>query len=427
MKNLRYILMLTMLPVWVQAQQQPESLSLEQCYQQVENHYPATRDFSIQNKITALNARIAGNGWYPDVQLSAGASYQSDVTEIPFSAPGTTPTEFSKDHYNLSLEIQQPVYDGGRTSASKKLEMEKGQLEHTGIEISLWKVRAQTEQLYFTILYLDQKIRSVDLNIQDLEDQVELLEERYRNGTVLESNVHILRAQLLKLQQTRIQIKFDRESAYGILSELTGTAISPDTRLMLPDLTLENLESLPSKRPELKAFRQQRQVLELQDKMQSSVQKPVISAFARTAYGRPGLDAFNDELQAYWLVGLKAQWGFKNWNNSRLHSETLQWKVKSIETEEETFNLQLRASLVSLHKELERLNRQISMDEEIVRLHQQIVEDKKNQLAQGVITSTEYLSEMNAESQARLNLEVRKVKKIQTLVEFSTKKGIKWN
>jgi hypothetical protein len=55
------------------------------------------------------------------------------------------------------------------------------------------------------------------------------------------------------------------------------------------------------------------------------------------------------------------------------------------------------------------------------------VAEKLAQLEQGAITSTEYITQLNAESRARVNLEIRKIRLAQALTEYRTKQGISWN
>lgn len=51
-------------------------------------------------------------GYLPQFALSAKASYQSDVTEIPVKLPGVDLKGLSKDQYQVMLELQQKIWDG---------------------------------------------------------------------------------------------------------------------------------------------------------------------------------------------------------------------------------------------------------------------------------------------------------------------------
>jgi outer membrane protein TolC len=416
-----------LIPGWYAVAQAPDSLSLGYCYQKVEANYPVVQKRAVQQKIAVLNDRIARSALRPDLNVSASASYQSDVTEVPFSAPGTSPTQFSKDHYNVSVGVTQAIYDGGHTAASRKLEKEESLLANIGVETTLWQVRGQTEQVYFSILYLRKKEESLSLLIEDLQQQLQLIHAKVEQGVLLKGNANVLEAEVMKVKQQRIQNQYDLTAAFRILSELTGESLSEDQALALPTPPVKQLFSAEISRPELKAFDAQKQMFGIQQELSKTGKRPLVSAFATTAYGRPGLNMFDDNLQAYWIVGLKAQWGFRNWRNAQRKSEALALQKVKVQADADAFRLRVRSSLNKIEQQIKQLQDQIKLDKKIVALRKNVVQEKKNQLAQGAITSTEYITELNAESQAWLNLKIREVRLIQAKIEYSTQKGISWN
>lgn len=424
MRTIKTLLAFLMVPLLVSAQHSGKSISLEYCYKQIEASYPITQKFEIQKKIAELNDRIARSGLFPEVQINASASYQSDVTKVPFAANAP---ELSKDHYNVSVDVTQPIYDGGRTGAKRKLEIEQSAAEDAGVKTELWNVRGQTEQVYFGILFLQKQSETVNVLIKDLEKQLKSVQAKINNGVLLPGNGLVLEAELLKVQQQNIQVRYDLEAAYEVLSELIGEEITPDTELEIPSVQAMDFIPREISRPELELFSVQTNTLNLQQELTASDKLPKVSAFAKTAYGRPGLNVFENDLQTFWIVGLKAQWSLKSLLNSGKKEEVLELQKRKIQADEETFRLGVKNELSKSVKKLEQLREQIDLDEKVLKLRELVVEEKKNLLEQGVITSTEYITELNAESQARLNLEIRQVQLIQSIIEYSTKKGISWN
>jgi hypothetical protein len=98
-----------------------------------------------------------------------------------------------------------------------------------------------------------------------------------------------------------------------------------------------------------------------------------------------------------------------------------------VQADADAFRLRVRSSLNKIEQQIKQLQDQIKLDKKIVALRKNVVQEKKSQLAQGAITSTEYITELNAESQAWLNLKIREVRLIQAKIEYSTQKGISWN
>ena len=64
------------------------------------------------------------------------------------------------------------------------------------------------------------------------------------------------------------------------------------------------------------------------------------------------------------------------------------------------------------------------MDEEIIRQREEITKGSANALSNGVITSTDYLEDLNAEIKARLDCETHKLQLRSSMVRQKLLKGI---
>ncbi|HHC80510.1 MAG TPA: TolC family protein, partial [Flavobacteriia bacterium] len=67
-----------------------EQLSLGECYSLVTKNYPLAKQSSLLAKQNKLDVAVINTAKLPTLNLSAQASYQSDVTELPISLPGVT-------------------------------------------------------------------------------------------------------------------------------------------------------------------------------------------------------------------------------------------------------------------------------------------------------------------------------------------------
>ena len=108
-------------------------LTLEECYRAARENYPLVRQFDLIERTKDFTVENAAKGYFPQLSFSGKASYQSDVTKMPFSIPGV---EFGldNDQYQLVLELNQTIWDGGvvrnrKEEARAESEVQKGQLE----------------------------------------------------------------------------------------------------------------------------------------------------------------------------------------------------------------------------------------------------------------------------------------------------------
>lgn len=91
-------------PICLNAQE----LTLEECQQQARAHYPLIKRYGLIEKTKEYNISNADKGYLPQVSLSAKASYQSDVTEIPVDLPGIDIRGIRKDQYQASYVATGP-------------------------------------------------------------------------------------------------------------------------------------------------------------------------------------------------------------------------------------------------------------------------------------------------------------------------------
>lgn len=403
-------------------------ISLQECYDRVYQHYPAAEKVDIQKRITELNSLIAQSGRLPELQISAGSSYQSDVTEIPFAAPGSDVPVFSKDHYNISAGLTQPLFDGGRSRLMDQLQGETGSVELAKIETELWSIRNQLDQVYFGILKMQKQKESMELMLNELDEQLELVRAKVSNGLLLPGNELVLKAEQIKTSQNIIEIDAGIRSGYIILGEILGMPVEPNTTLRIPELPEIIYQSEgEGNRVEYRLFDLGIRQLNTQKELSTADKWPTVSAFAQTVYGRPGLNAFEDDLQFYWKIGLTARWSLKSWNNSSRNMDILENRKGVLDADREAFTRQLNIQLRQKEEQIIALDHQLEQDEELLDLHRQIVDEKRNLLEEGVIHSTEYVTVLNTENRARIDLEMRQLNRIQIIAEHATQQGILWN
>lgn len=85
-----------------------EQITLTQCYEWARANYPQIRQFGLIGQTEQYNLSNAGKGWLPQLTVNAKATYQSDVTKLPFDAdklssivPGLEIPTLSKDQYQV--------------------------------------------------------------------------------------------------------------------------------------------------------------------------------------------------------------------------------------------------------------------------------------------------------------------------------------
>lgn len=405
----------------------PDTLSLEYCYSKIESEYPLAKKIELQDDITELNKKIVQTASYPQLSFKASATYQSEVTEfqVPTGGQALGP-DLSKDHYQVSAEVSQSIFNGGRVGLKKKLEEVRGRQKKQEIQIQLHQLKEQLNKVYFGILLSRRQMEITESLSESISTQIESVTSKVENGALLPSQKYILQAELLKIKQDSIDIQHNIHSGYEILGQLIGEEVSPRQPLRIPNPKLEYrpADTLPELRPEFGVFESSRRVLDYQKELTATDKLPQLSAFGTAAYGRPGFNVFENDLHPYFMVGLRVQWNFWDAINTGESVRVYEIRQKSIAKEETAFERQLKAGLGEIREQIQSLQEKIQHDREIINLRKKAVAIVSSQMKNGAATATEYITELNKTTQARLSMMVHKTKLVRAKVDYNTLMGV---
>src|SRR6476660_9401942 len=177
----KYSLLLIFLPA-IAAPQDLKKLNLQQAYDLSQKNYPVIKEKDLISQTSAINIANLQKGFLPQVAISGQATYQSDVTRIDVSFPGFSFNPPGKDQYKLVADVSQLIYDGGVTKEQKVLQRLNASVEDQKVEVELYKLKERVNQIYLSILYLDEQLKQVDLVKADIQTGIKRLEAQVQNG-----------------------------------------------------------------------------------------------------------------------------------------------------------------------------------------------------------------------------------------------------
>lgn len=400
-----------------------QKVTLEQCYEEALENYPLSRQGELLVSSNELSLKNLNKNYLPSMAINGQAHYQSDVTKVPVQdipVFGVSPLE--NDWYKIMLDVNQVIYDGSATSRQKELEKVNLEIDQQSLEIELFKLKQQINHVYFNIILLEENARILELHKATLAERQKVVESGVRNGSLLASNEDILKAEVLQIEQSIEEVNISRGSAIAMLMEYTGLAMDDNTEFLLPEIHV-NPTMVVNNRPEYIMFSIQQRKIEASKKLIGSKNLPRLSAFGQAGYGRPGYDMLKNQFDDFYMIGARLSWNFWDWNHTSKEKEILDLRHSIISTEKETFDKHIRIDLENKIANILKAERLIARDEEIISLRERITASSSSQLENGVITSTEYVAELNAESKARLDMEVHKIELVKAKLDYQSTLG----
>lgn len=384
------------------------NLTLEECYLKARENYPLIKQKEYIELSREFNISNVWKGYLPQINFTAQATYQSDVTSLPISFPGVKIESLTKDQYRAVADITQVIYDGGIMSSQAGIQKSIAEADNQKLEIELLKIKERVTQIYFGILLLESQLAQLDLVKQDLSASLSKLSAALENGTATKTNVDILRAEELKTIQKEIELKSARKNFIDILALLINQKLEEPIKLKTPEFN-GLFPSEEVNRPELKLFLSQSQIIEEQNGLTNSKILPKVSLFFQGGYGKPTLNMLKNEFDWFYITGARVSWSLSNLYSFGNEKEILEINRKTIDTQKESFLLNTGINLKQYYNEIEKLNSLIEVDKKIIEIRTSVKESAKSQLENGVITSNDFIRELNAEDQARQNLTVHKI------------------
>jgi outer membrane protein TolC len=399
--------------------QASDTLTIFECYEHAAMNYPVTRQKEYFEDSYGNKIRNIKSSWYPSIALGGQGSYQSDVTEISFS--GMDLPSQPHDQYKVFLELNQSIYDGGTSNAQKRIESNNFDIGLQQVEVELSSLKRRITSVYFSVLLLDKQQQLLRLMLDEMNEKLDVIESGIKNGILLPSDKSILQAEILKTKQKILDAELSRSSMLKSLGELTGLPLSQFTHLELPEDNFINEDK--SSRPEYRMFELQKKNMDISSKLVETGRRPRIFAFSQAGYGKPGLNMLNDEFDTYYLIGLGFKWNFLDWGDTKRKGKILDSQKDIIDTRVEVFEKNLNIQLENEMANIRKYENFAELDSIMVKLRAEIKESSFSQLQNGVITSTDFLTELNAEMQARIQMETHIILLQQSLFNYLTLKG----
>jgi outer membrane protein TolC len=406
--------------------QEKEYLSLDWCNQKARENYPLIRQGKLLSDASAQKIKNLDANYLPSVNLNAQATYQSDVTKLdisgllsqfPIVIKGPVMPELSKDNYKVTLDVGQIIWDGGAISGQKNVE-EKGLVaDKQSVEVELYKLKERVNGIFFGVLTIQKNLEVLKLFKSELTERLKVVESGIANGAMLASNGSSIQAEIAKIKQQIIELEYGKKASLAMLSDYIGAPIADNILLQEPKTSDNGNQSV---RPEIVLFNYHNSKLEAMESLVHSKDMPKITAFGQIGYGRPGLNMLKNEFANFYIVGAKISWNLWNWNQNYYDAQALKIQKDIVNLQKETFEKNIQIGTEKLTADLKKYQEMIELDNQIIEFKYKTSKTAESQFANGAITATDYLTELNAYTQAKINLENHKILLVKSRVDLET-------
>ena len=415
----KLVICLMMLPVMAWGQ------TLEDCQLAAEKNYPLIQQYGLIEKTTELTVANIQKGWLPQVSASAQATYQSDVVSWPdemktmMNGMGIDLKGLKKDQYKVGIDVQQTIYDGGVIGSQKRIAREQGKVQAAQNDINIYNVRKRVNEMYFGLLLIDEQIK-LNNDLQALlAGNESKLESMTRQGTAAESDLQSVKAERLNAVQKATELASQKQMLQRMLSTFCGIGIN---NIQKPQVKVGgSLPATENHRPELKALDAQIGVLNAQEKALNAALMPKVGVFAQGYFGYPGLNMFEDMMRHKWglngIIGARVTWNIGALYTRKNDKAKLQLQRHMTENSREVFLFNNNLEQIQQNENIERYQKLMAHDGEIISLRQAVRKAAESKLAHGIIDVNDLVREINQEHAACVQQSVHEIEMLKEIYD----------
>lgn len=424
MKPLKVLIILLLCPLSLWAQ----TMTLDECQRLAQENYPLIKRYGLIEHTTGYTLENISKGWLPQISATAQATIQSDVMSFPeamkgvFAQTGQELKGLSKSQYRVGVDINQTIFDGGSISSQREVARLQGNVQSAQNEVDLYAIRQRVNDLYFSILLTDERLKVNDDFQTLLESNLTKLNSMFINGLAMESDVSSMKAEQLKARQQRTELNATRKSLCRTLALMCGM-----DEIQQVSKPLNSVITNGNNRPELRLLDTQLRLADAKEKLLDTSLLPRMSLFAQGYYGYPGYNTFEDMFSRKWslngMIGARLTWNMSQFYTNKGEKAKLQLQRQQTENARETFLFNNNLQQVQQNEEIDKYRQLMEDDTNIVNLREEVRKAAESKLAHGIIDTNALLQEINRENQARIEFATHEIMMLQQIENLKNTLG----
>jgi outer membrane protein TolC len=293
MKRIFYIILpaALLMPVALQAQNDAatgrgDSLGLPAVINKVIGSYPSVK--KAEQDIEAANARIglAKAGYYPVLDFESSYSHIGPIATISLPELGTFSLN-PPDNYSAAVNLNQTLYDFGKTSRSVDLENQNKVLSQLSVEQLKQRLSLSLLGNYYSVVYLQKAIRIKDQELDNLNEHLRYVEKKASTGSATQYEILTTKVRISNIENQKTDLQTSLKIQLSQLNSFLGQ--SQDAMVNLKE-ELKPAELVPAtdqlvnvalaNRDEMKIARQKSAIADTKLKVVNAQNNPVFNFFA---------------------------------------------------------------------------------------------------------------------------------------------------
>jgi outer membrane protein TolC len=409
--------MLSMVPAFVTAQA-PVSLTLEQALEMGARH--SLRLVELEARIDGAAANEEGRraADRPLVSTLGGYTRTNHVDEYEIVTPGPPPARTVlypdvPDNYRARLDLQWPIYTGGRSDALARAARAERHAAGSDLAAARSDLKLEITRAFWALVTAGDAAAVLDQSVESLAAHVRDVRSRLEQGLVPPNELLSAEAQRSRQRVLALEAHNTRDIAEADLRRLIGDEGGPPIApqvpageaLAVPETAAALIEEARRLRPERRAFQQRVTASRARQDAAGASALPQVGINGGYDVGRPNPRIFPraDVWEDSWDVSVNVSWAL--WDSGRRRAEQAEVAAgtRAIEARSGEFDRQLALEVRQRWLEAGHSRESIEAADDGVRAAVEARRVVRERYTAGVATNTEVLDAETAVLQAELD------------------------
>ena len=384
-----------------------------------------SRGVASSRRVAELQARVDGSGFAiearraadrPAVALLGGYTRTNHVDEFAIAAPGRPPQVVYPDipdNYRARLDLQWPIYSGGRTDAFERAAVAERTAAGADLDAARADLRLEITRAFWALVTARETEGVLARSLDAINAQVADLRSRLTQGLIPPNDVSSAEAEAAHQRLLAVEAANLRATAEADLRRVTGIEgtgpIEPVAntegvpRAAAPSETL--IGPALKARPERRALEARASSAEDRVAAAAAAARPQLTLAAGYDYARPNPRIFprQDEFRTSWDLSANVSWSL--WDAGRRAADEGEARAtaRALQLRIEDFDRQVTFEVRQRQLEVASSVAAITATDDEVRAAREAerVITERNRV--GVATSTDVLQAQVARLQAELD------------------------
>lgn len=386
-----------------------DSLSLKSIIEEVTANHPAVKKAMEELNVADAKIGLAEANYLPNVDFSTSYSRIGPVATIHIPDMGSF-SFVPHDNYSAALNVNQTVYDFGRTDKAVQLEKQGKELTRQTVEQVKQKLSQAAIANYYTLVFLQEAIKIKDEQLKTLNEHLSFVQKKQSTGSATQYEILTTEVRISAVENQKTDLETARQIQICQLNQLLGNTgntaqqVRKDLTVANPDLKEDALlDAAMQNRDEMKLAREKARLAGLRLSYSGLQNKPVVNAFL-TGGVKDGYTPYIYDPKANFVVGFGMKVPIFDGKRSKYNVKQAESAVLSNDQDTEIARRGIVNEVVEAEANLKASVKKVAQSELQLKQAVQAYTLAQAKFDAGVITNLELIEGSTAVSESRLQL-----------------------